>query len=499
MSVKNLSQDDYNRFVKNNNVDIFSQEKIKNIPRHRLVMMNSGKGKQYFPFSLHGLHTHLKHSMTHPIIQTVVLNPETRMKIKEKYLASVVQDLKDVASQVSQANFTKALKKVNFSKQITNVLLKAHHNKNWTVQKHLIQNINPNKIAEVTRILLSGNNKRKNNRNVPNSSKAYANEQRRKHHHILLKQQRHQAEIELNKNKNALGRASDIAHKVLDELTRDPSKTEFEFPQLGFKMLRMDDMMMMKWYPPSKKRSRSGNVLFPPNSSSITIPIQKMVFTNFGYLERDRVSGGVNVMGTAWLVPDILDTVPGSRATVQQMSKALLLLLKKKVITSTNLRTGNNNNTSYARRANTDDGIISLFHTAGIYALSCVFSSNTTVIANVIRLFVKYLRDHDNDELSHIHINFIDVGLSSSDKNIVLTIDKSVDNNNGLSYTIYNIYNSFRNIRNWSQVTSIRILGDFIYLHDNNTYQFDIVIKPDIHVPDVSVNIYNAENMMYHM
>jgi hypothetical protein len=514
MSVKNVSQENYNRFVKNNLIDIFSQERIKDIPRHRLVMMNNTKGGRYVPFDVHGLHNYLKHSNKHPITQSVYLSPETRKRIKDKYVASLLHDVKvmlSVSSKVSQENFVKALRKVKLSNNITNLLVKSRQNKTVPNIPNIVQHMHPNKIEQVLRILRANNNK-KNNTKVPSASKDFANEQRRKHNQLLRKQRMHQAEIELNRNRNAFERASSITRKMLNELGRTPSKREFKFAELGFKMTIRDDTIVMMWYPPSRKRNRAGTMVFPPNSSSIAVPIQKMVSTAWGYVNpqytRDRRN--VNVMGTVWLVPEILDKVPGSRVTVKQMSIAVLLLLNKKSITNRNLphnrrtmntnnrRTNSNTNSSSNENydASQDPDVISFFREAGLKA----YSGSRNTISNLIRPVLNDIRERQVRDasgsdaiygpgVSHVYISFIEIDFENN-----ISINEDIYNRlnginiNGLARKLTNSSNKTHQ----RQITYIRITGDFESTTDNQAYTFDIFIEPHT-LHSVGVEVRRSE------
>jgi len=493
MSVKNMSQEDYDRFV--NNVDIFSQERIKNIPRHRMVMLNNAKGGRYLPFNVHGLHKHLKYSKSHPIIRSVYLNVETRRKIEDKYVASLLQDLKDmlsVSTNVSEQNFKKAINKVKFSDQIAKVLLHAHQSGDMTSLNNIVRNVNPEKIAQVTQILRAPyNNQNMNKRKVSKASKAYANEQRMKRDQLLLKQRKYQAEIELNRNKNALGRASTIARKVLIDLERNPSKMEFKFPELGFKMTRRDDTIMMMWYPCSRKRNRTGKVLFAPMSTSISVPIQKMIMTNWGYVPITNVSRN-SAVDTVYLVPDILDKVPGSRATVKQMSKAVLLMLKERPITNRNLynSTSNNNrsssnnssdnNRNYDRSS--DIAITSIFDDASLEAYPI---SRGDRVSDIIIRVLNFLRTDGHHQRLRMYVDIVEVDLDGSNDHYSEDIYKYLGDINDIARKLRNTDNTIGNV---SRVSKITISGDFVDDIFEQTYSFKINIYPNR--PD-DMNEYN--------
>jgi hypothetical protein len=416
MSVKNLSQKNYDRFVKNKNIDIFSQEEIKNIPRHRLVMMNNGKGETYWPFNVHGLHNYLQHTNQHPVFRSVRVSPDAKKRIRDKYIASLRHDTKamlSASSRVSEDNFVKALKKARLSNAVINVLVKARRDK--TVPNTVVQNIRPNTIDHVMRILRANNNK--NTTKVPNAAKAFVNAQRRKHEQMLSKQQRHQAELELNKNQNALGRASSIVQRVMADVTYHPSKKEFKYPELGFKMtIQNTNMVIMTWYRPSRKRNRTGEVIPPNSSSSIRVPIEAMKFTNWGYMPVSQNNANVSKF---WFVPEIPYRVPGSRVSVRQMSKAVLLLLKERIITDGN-RLATRNNRNIGGMMNTinnmmqnisqngaNDEIYTFFLDTGKRAYPV--SRNNNAIPTIIRRVLTALNRQALVGIDEIHLNKIEV------------------------------------------------------------------------------------------
>jgi hypothetical protein len=481
MSIKNLSQENYNRFVKNNSIDIFSQEKIKNIPRHRLVMMNNVTGGKYLPFDIHGLHNYLKHTNKHPIIRWSIIRPETKKKIKDKYIDSVIHDAKamlSASSNVSEENFVKALKKAQFENRITNALVKARRNR--TMPNTLVRNIHPDKIERVTHLLRTANNKQKNNTKVPNVSKAFAIEQRRKHNQILWKQQQHQAEIELNKNRNALGRASSIAQKVMAELERNPSKKEFKYPELGFKMnIQNTNSIIMTWSYPSKKRNRSGT-----SPSMKKIHIQAMKFTNWGYMPVSNYNTNVSRF---WHVPEIVDPVPGSRASVMQMSKAVLLLLRKKAITNknrrNNIRNMNNGDIIVNNVSNyTDEEIHTFFLVAGTKAYP-VSLNNINAVPNIIRKVLNALHDEDSQML--VGVNDIDISTISVHIGERWTLaQKDVNTRlDGLNINGVAGSNAFKTVRLnlYQGHAMIRIRGSYTNLHLGHDSYFTINIDPSVH------------------
>jgi hypothetical protein len=479
MSVKNLSQKNYDRFVKNKNIDIFSQEQIKNIPRHRLVMMNNGKGETYWPFNVHSLHNHLKHSNKHPVFRSVRVSPDAKKRIRDKYIASLRHDVKamlSASSRVSEDAFVKALKKARLSNTIINTLVKARRNK--TVPNTVVQNMHSNTIEQVIRTLRANN---KNNTKVPNNAKAFVIAQRRKHNDMLWRQQKHQAEIELNTNQNALRRASSIAQKVIAERAQYPSKTEFKFPELGFKMNIQDrNTIIMTWYPPSRKRDRSGKVLFPPASSSIRVPIRKMDSTIWRSMSRS--------LSNTWLVPEISDRIPGSRATAMQMSKAVLLLSKEKVVTDKNMRNNNNdmnvsninmrdNNMTNDDQVRSND-VETWFYGAGLEVYPV--SHNNKVVSNIIRKVLTSLRN-GNDHLSvgvhEVHILFVDVYLDGTLIREAVHTDLSGLNINRVAQSNKFTTIDLNQYRGRGRV-SIRIFGNFRI--QNNMYTFDIDIDPHV-------------------
>ena len=479
--MKNLSQENYNRFVKNKNIDIFSQEEIKNIPRHRLVMMNNGKGQTYWPFNVHGLHNYLKHSNQHPVFRSVRVSPDAKKRIKDKYIASLRHDTKamlSASSRVSEDNFVKALKKARLSNAIINVLVKARRDK--TIPNAVVQNLRPNSIEQVMRILRANNNK--NTTKVPNAAKAFVNAQRRKHDQMLSKQQRHQADLELNKNQNALGRASSIAQRVMADVTHHPSKKEFKYPELGFKMtIQNTNMIVMTWYRPSRKRNRTGEVLPPNSSSSIRVPIEAMKFTNWGYMPVSQNNANVSKF---WFVPEIPDRVPGSRVSVRQMSKAVLLLLKERIITDGNRR-ATRINTNIGGMMNTinnmmqnisqnvaNDEIYTFFLDTGRRAYPV--SRNSNAIPTIIRRVLTALRDGSRQALigmDEIHLNTIEVhtrgGTSIEERVNTRLPDVNI---NRLAQS-----NAFTTL---DQTDSITFSGSFTNLYAGSDSYFVLEINP---------------------
>jgi hypothetical protein len=499
MSVKNLSQKNYDRFVKNKNIDVFSQEQIKNIPRHRLVMMNNGKGETYWPFHVHGLHNYLKHTNKHPIVRSVTVSPDAKRRIRDKYIASLRHDVKamlSTSSNVSEDAFIKALKKATLNNAVIDALVKARRTK--TVPNAVVQNMRPDTIDHVIRILRANNNK--NMTKVPNASKAFVNAQRRKHNDMLWRQQKHQANLELNKNQNALGRASSIAQRVVAERVQNPSKKEFKYPELGFKMTIQDrNTIIMTWYPPSKQRNREGKVMFPPASSSIRVSIQAMKFTNWGYM---AVSQNNTNVSRFWFVPEILDPVPGSRASVMQMSKAVLLLMKEKTITDRNrhhIRNNVNNrdyrSTSNNNNSNESNNSLSDAHTfflgAGMRAYHVINMNNSlnrNTLSNIICEVLTVLRDGDEQTtIDSIYIDSIEVRigdrpLSRLRKNVHKDIG-NVNINKVARLDTFTTINLKQHPIDPTTIREISVSGTFTIsfstnLYDSWDHNFNIVIDP---------------------